>query len=269
MERQGTKHVDLVGAGDKRLITAVFCGSLVDDFLPIQVIYAGKTTRCHPRYEFPSNCDITHSPKRWSNEATTIQYIRNIIIPYINNTRDGFKDDTPALIIMDNFKGQVTSVVTNLLEENNIHVCLLPANTTDRLQPMDLTVNKPAKDFLKRCFGDWYAEQIRTQLEGNDIESTDLQPINLGLPALKELGAKWMVEMAQYFADNPQIIVNGLIKAESQEHWMAKWTFRMNQRMTTEMTLTATTVRVIRMTQGMKWTYRWLINNYYFTMDIV
>ena len=213
MEWQGTKRVDLVGVGDKRLITAVFCGSLVGDFLPIQVIYAGKTTRCHPRYEFPSNWDITHSPKRWSNEATTIQYILNIIIPYINNTRDGFKDDTPALIIMDNFKGQVTSAVTNLLEENNIHVCLLPANTTDRLQPMNLTVNKPAKDFLKRCFGDWYAEQIRTQLEGNDIESTDLQPINLGLPALKELGAKWMVEMAQYFVDNPQIIVNGFIKA--------------------------------------------------------
>ena len=45
-----------------------------------------------------------------------------------------------------------------------------PSNTTDRIQPMDLTVNKPAKDFLKRCFGDWYAEQIQTQLEENDIE---------------------------------------------------------------------------------------------------
>ena len=114
---------------------------------------------------------------------------------------------------MDNFKGQITSTVSNLLEENNIHVCLLPANTTDRLQPIDLTVNKPAKDFLKSCFGDWYAEQIQRQLEESDIESTALQPINLGLPMMKELGAKWMVEMAQYFADNPQIIVNGFIKA--------------------------------------------------------
>ena len=32
MEQRGTKCVDLVGAGDKRLITAVFCGSLVGDF---------------------------------------------------------------------------------------------------------------------------------------------------------------------------------------------------------------------------------------------
>ena len=30
---------------------------------------------------------------------------------------------------------------------------------------------------------------------------------------LKELGAKWLVMMAQYIEDNPQFIVNGLIKA--------------------------------------------------------
>ena len=102
--------------------------------------------------------------------------------------------------------------MTNILEENNSHVCLLSANTTDRIQPMDVTVNKRTKD-LKRCFGDWCAEQIQKKLEGNYIESTDLQPINLGLPTLKELGAKWMVEMTQYLADNPQMIVNGFIKA--------------------------------------------------------
>ena len=45
------------------------------------------------------------------------------------------------------------------------------------------------------------------------LESTDLEPINLSLPVLKELGAKWLVQMAEYFADNPQIIVNGFVKA--------------------------------------------------------
>ena len=42
---------------------------------------------------------------------------------------------------------------------------------------------------------------------------TDLQPINLGLPVLKELGAKWTVEMSEYLAANPQIIVSGFVKA--------------------------------------------------------
>ena len=42
---------------------------------------------------------------------------------------------------------------------------------------------------------------------------TELQPIRLDLGVLKELMAKWLVEMAEYFADNPLIIVNGFIRS--------------------------------------------------------
>ena len=76
-----------------------------------------------------------------------VQYIQNIIVPYAAATRTGFEEDTPAMVIMDNFKGQITSAVIELLEENSIHVVLLPPNTTASLQPMDFSVNKPAKDF--------------------------------------------------------------------------------------------------------------------------
>lgn len=125
-----------------------------------------------------------------------LEYIEKIIIPYVDRVRESFESDTPALIIMDNFKGQVTTSINDILENNNIHVSLLPPNTTDRLQPMDVSVNKPAKDFLKRCFEDWYSQQISKQLEGRDVESAILQPIDLSMPVLKELGAKWMVKMA-------------------------------------------------------------------------
>ena len=83
MEEQGSKRVDVAGANDKRQITAVFCGSLVGDFLPVQIIYQGKTPRCHPKYQFPPDWNITHSPKHWSNEETMIEYVEEIIIPYI------------------------------------------------------------------------------------------------------------------------------------------------------------------------------------------
>ena len=51
------------------------------------------------------------------------------------------------------------------------------------------------------------------QLDGKENEAVDLEPINLGLLMLKELGTKWLVEMAEHFEDNPQIIVNGFIRA--------------------------------------------------------
>jgi len=63
MNEQGARRVELVGLNDKHQITAVFCGSLVGGFLPVQLIYKGKTNRCHPKFNFPLEWDITHAPK--------------------------------------------------------------------------------------------------------------------------------------------------------------------------------------------------------------
>ena len=71
----------------------MFCGALVGDFLPAQLIYKGKTDRCHPHYQFPLSWDITHSSNHWSTETTMIQYVQNIIIPYVCNVREVLRED--------------------------------------------------------------------------------------------------------------------------------------------------------------------------------
>ena len=213
MDVRGSKRVELIGLKDKRQITAVFCGTLVGDFLPVQLVYKGKTNQCHPRFTFPIDWEITHSPKHWSTETTMISYINNIIGPYVECTRQVFGHDSPAIIIMDNFKGQITPAVFQHLEAYNIHHCLLPPNTTDRLQPMNLTVNKPIKCFLKQKFEEWYSSEVMKQLQGKDLDTVELEPISLNLPCLKELGAQWLVEAAKYMSANPQMIVSGFVKA--------------------------------------------------------
>ena len=44
-------------------------------------------------------------------------------------------------------KGQCTEDIITLLQ-----CVLVPANTTDKLQPLDLSINKPAKDYMKQKF---------------------------------------------------------------------------------------------------------------------
>ena len=144
-----------------------------------------------------------------------IDYIEAVVTPYVRVKRDDFGEETSAVIIMDNFKGQITLSVQSLLAENNIHVCLLPPNTTDRLQPLDVSVNKPAKDFLRKKYEEWLAKQIVQQLEGEDVENIeelDLAPIDLSAAVVKHKSAKWLVELAEYMANHPEIIVNGFIK---------------------------------------------------------
>ena len=98
-----------------------------------------------------------------------LQYINNIIYPYVKAVRHGLNGNSPALVIIDNFKGQITQEVTDLLEYYDIHTCLLPPNTTNRLQPLDISVNKPVKDCMRRKFDEWYQKEVSRQLDGEIV----------------------------------------------------------------------------------------------------
>ena len=217
MEQRGVKRVEVVGQSDKRQVTAVLCGTILGDLLPLQIIYKGTTNCCHPKYAFPPGWHISHSPNHWSTETTMLEYVEHIVLPYVENIQEMlYNDQTPALIIIDNFKGQITKKVNDLLEENHLHVCLLPPNTTDLLQPMDISINKPVKSFLKDKFAHWYAKQVLIQCEeqsGVPLQDVILEPIDLSMAVIKNVSAKWFVEMAEYIGNNPQFIVNGFAKA--------------------------------------------------------
>ena len=57
----------IVGKGKQTQITGTFTVSADGDFLQMQLIYAGKTDRCHPNgTNFPQGFNITHTPNHWS-----------------------------------------------------------------------------------------------------------------------------------------------------------------------------------------------------------
>ena len=82
--------------------------------------------------------------------------VEKILIPYASNIRKILKlpHDYPALMIFDHFSGQVIDAILQLLEENHLWYAMISANCTDRLQPLDGSVNKATKDFLQWQFHD-------------------------------------------------------------------------------------------------------------------
>ena len=64
----------------------------------------------------------------------------------------GLSSDHHGLVIFDWFKSQYTEVMLKTLEDNNIDVLLVPANCTDRLQPLDISVNKAVNTFFAGSF---------------------------------------------------------------------------------------------------------------------
>ena len=53
MAEKGSNNVTIHGCNDKRTITATFVITISGEFLPMQLIYGGKTLQSLPRYQFP------------------------------------------------------------------------------------------------------------------------------------------------------------------------------------------------------------------------
>ena len=96
--------------------------------------------------------------------------IDEILLPYVAKTRIelSLPPHQSCLVIFDNykFKAQCTSAVLQVLEDNNT---LMTANCTDRLQPLDIAVNKSVKGFFRVEFYNWYSKQVCKQLEESKI----------------------------------------------------------------------------------------------------
>lgn len=149
------------------------------DFFPMQLTYKVTTPKCLPKnVNFPGDWQITCTKNHWSNEATMMDYIAKIVVPYVTEKRKELKlsDDHLALAIFDVFKGQCTESVFKILEES-----------------LDLSVNKSAKDFMKSKFQEWYGGIICKQLEEEIEEEVDMR-----LSVMKPLTANWIIDFYHY-----------------------------------------------------------------------
>ena len=111
-------------------------------------------------------------------------------MPFIEAKRKELKlqPDHPALVIYDEFKGQLTDSVHSLLDRNKIYVVKVPPNCTDWLQPMGLSVNRSVKEYLRTKFRVWYSEQIQQKLAKNDSSIMDTR-----MSVMKLIGAMMML----------------------------------------------------------------------------
>ena len=205
-EVKGTKRVEIAGTDNKRQITATLTVTASGEMLPAQIIYGGKTPACLPSVEFPKGWHITFTPNHWANEDTMVAYIYNILLPYVTSPHKNLQlsDSFPALVLFDHFKAQLTERVLNILDFHNILVIDVPANCTDRLQPLDVSVNKSIKHHLKESFQEWYANEVHKQ-QGKQVD--------LKLSVLKPLGAKWFIHAFQHVQVHKLIITNGFDEA--------------------------------------------------------
>ena len=113
-------------------------------------------------------------------------------------------EDQAALALFDVFKVQQTELISSLLAQYYIIAVPIPANCTDRLQPMDLTINEAAKEFMHCKFHEWYASEVQKQLDKGESS-----PVDLKTSTVKPLRAKWVKSLYDHIKKQDLLVVNG------------------------------------------------------------
>jgi len=85
MAAKNSKHIHVVGSSYKQAITGTFGITLSNTFLPLQLIYSGKTAQSFPKFKFPELFSLSANPKHFSNTTESLKLLDEIIIPYVKN----------------------------------------------------------------------------------------------------------------------------------------------------------------------------------------
>ena len=127
----GRDSVQVGSSNDKRMITATFAITMNGVFLPMLLIYRGKTSRSFPRFKFPNSFTPSASEKHCSNKQESSKQLDDVVIPYVEVERKKLELPTQAILItMNVFKGQMTTPVFQKIMSNNVQLVKVPPNLT-------------------------------------------------------------------------------------------------------------------------------------------
>lgn len=222
LEEQGSQQVSVTGIDDKREMTVLLSVTAAGTLLPPQLLYAGKTDKCHPSTKFPAGWDVWHSDSHWSTAETMRRYCVQVLVPYVRAMRQtlSLPDSQMAIALFDVYRAHQDNAFLQLLHEEHIVPIFIPASCTGELQPLDLSVNGEFKRLMKSCFSEWYSTEVNDQLSQGP-SSTELPEserlarikVNLNISALKPLHGQWLTSSLAALATKHELLIEGFRQA--------------------------------------------------------
>lgn len=148
--QKGKKQVGRITSLEKgNTTTLVVCVSASGTFIPPVAIF--KRVRMHPSLligAMPGTIGIT-SKNGWIDTEIYVKVIKH----FIQCTRPS--PDKPVLLIVDGHSSHKSLEAIEICRANGIISLTLPPHTTNRLQPLDLTVFGPFKTYLNSEMDKW------------------------------------------------------------------------------------------------------------------
>ncbi|GES73408.1 pogo transposable element with KRAB domain [Rhizophagus clarus] len=113
-------------------------------------IFKGKKLSRNERDLIPSGVIVWFQQNSWMDSNLMIDYV-----DYINESRTDSESKSPMMMIYVSFKGYLEESVKKKFHENGIDLAVIPGGLTSVCQLLDVAINKPFKDNLRKEWHLW------------------------------------------------------------------------------------------------------------------
>ena len=148
--------------GDKECFTINLTVKADGTKLPAQVIF--KTTakggelsdEFIKKLDVPSNIEVLSAPKAWWSRKFDDKYVTSLF--------PDLQEET--VLLRDCFAVHLMEEIVSRLEALNVHQVVIPPGMTGELQPLDVGINEPFKDYVKEEYRRWRLNNLNFTAKG-------------------------------------------------------------------------------------------------------
>lgn len=133
------------------------------------VIFKRKTI---PKGTFPRGIHIRAHEKGWMSHELVVDWIATVW-----EKRPGGLLRLPALLVLDSYRGHLVEPVRNRLAECRTDMAVIPGGLTSVLQPLDVSINKPFKENIRRLYSEWMASEDHQLTATGKVKRPALQTV--------------------------------------------------------------------------------------------
>lgn len=153
VNKKGAKEVKLRTAGyEKQRATVMLCCTADGRKLPPYIIFKRKTLPAGEK--FPRNVVVRVHDKGWMSSDLVEDWVKTVW-----ERRPGATLCKHSFLVLDSYRGHLTDSVKTTLSRAGTDIAIIPGGMTSQLQPLDVAINKPFKDRLRKHYTDWLASE--------------------------------------------------------------------------------------------------------------
>ncbi|XP_069593726.1 bromodomain testis-specific protein [Ranitomeya imitator] len=150
VEAKGSKTVTVKTAGhEKNHYTVVLSCCADGTKLPPMLIFKRKNM---PKEAIPRGVVVHVHEKGWMDENGMRLWVDKVW-----SKRPGGLLKKTALLVLDQFRAHISENTKKVFKEVKTHLAVIPGGLTSQLQPLDVSINKPFKVYMREEWNKWMA----------------------------------------------------------------------------------------------------------------